>query len=428
MPSKALLAVGILTVIVFSGLALLVLIRLPAENQETPPHETFPQQPPATPPAEEVKFTHLPVNLDLLCQLDEQSGDIPIAPYHCYFYFTTHIEGARKWYFKAPDDYPAWSDNLVKVYLPARGTVRSDDIDVSDEHTILEGEQVFVNTQVDFDLGSGVEICFDHLALRKSIKNEVDECGSVTYEAGTHIGYLYYPDGNHTLDFEVLDESFNAGITPDPNDRNNWSANPLDYFTPELRNHILEKYAPFYDRMVQSGEYPFSDLTDNRGNVTIPGTIWGVWFRDDFEGEVGRDVDPASEAWTIVTLLERSVFNPETYWKVLQETPPISGIMLEEWEGWSPSQTVKLYDQQPLGTTKFYIVSGDNREGVAKIVGYYSNDQRVFYLKFKLVENTSSVFDDKLVMEGFSSQAEAEQSEFSDKAVTFRRTPSKLSL
>lgn len=372
-----------------------------------------------------IEFSHFPVDLDLLFRLDKESGDIPISPYHCYFFFTTHIEGAGKWYFKAPDNYPS-KGSLVKVYLPAEGKIESRDIEVFGEEITLNGEKVLLDSQVDFDVGSGIEIHFGHLALRKSLKEKVEAEGPLTYKAGTHIGYIFYPSGNHTLDFEVIDENFNAGLTPNPDDKCNKSANPLNYFSKRLKSYLLQKYTPFYEKMKKEGIYPFSDLKDSRANVNIYGTIWGVWFRDDIEGEIGSEVDPAFEAWTIVTLLERNMFHKETFWKILNKKPYISGIMLEEVEGWSPTQRVKLFEGKPPWIANFYIISGNNKEGVAKIKDYYDEKSPFIYLKFKLIENGPSIFDDKLVMEGFSSLLKAKKSKFSKKAVIFRRTPYRL--
>ena len=84
-------------------------------------------------------------------------------------------------------------------------------------------------------------------------------------------------------------------------------------------------------------------------------------------------------------------------------------------------QGTYLYEGEPMGKNRFFILSGDEEAGIARIDNEWSD--ATTFLKYKVSLNTESKFDDKLAVENFSSQAEAENKDFSARAVTFRRVP-----
>ena len=287
----------------------------------------------------------------------------------------------------------------------------------------FNGEKVLINVQVLFDVSPEITVFYMHLTLRDEIRATVQDSPNayVMFDAGTHIGYIYPPPTSsfYTLDFGVQDQNMDAGLTRDPKEWWNTSVNPLDYFVDDLRKSILEAYRPTYDTLVEVGTFPYSDIEDSRQNINEQGTIWGVWFKDDL-----IDVWDGS-AWSVVNLVKKAELHQATYWRTLQEFPTMSGLFVEEARGEAVGQ--RLYEGQPIRLSKFYIISGNEMVGVARIEEDWGDSPRTVYLKYEALPNTASKFDDTLIMESFQTFEAAEAGDFSDNAVTFRREPCKNS-
>ena len=355
-------------------------------------------------------FTHLPVDFDTVFNVDPHTRTSRLMPFVNY-YNTSHAEGPKKWYIYAP------SDPLVKVYLPADAILREDGIrfDQGVQEESLNSEKVFVDMQAWFDVSPDIQVFYMHLSLRDAVKRKVDESpnGYAVFEAGTHIGYIHHHPW-YSLDFGVEDKTHDSGQTDQPSCWWNRRANPLDYFNDELRQSILDGYRSVLDSQLLEGTTPYSDLEDSRSNINIPDTIWGVWYKDDLS-------DPFSDLcdWSAINFTNREFLHQETYWKVLQENPTLSGLFTEEIK--HRVQGTYLYNGEPMGKNRFFMLSGDEKAGIARINKEWSD--AMTFLKYKVSLNTESKFDDKLVVESFSSQVEAENKDFSAKAVTFRRVP-----
>ena len=195
--------------------------------------------------------------------------------------------------------------------------------------------------------------------------------------------------------------------------------NPLDYFIDDLRESILDAYQATYESLLEKGTFPYSDIEDSRLNFNEQDTIWGIWFKDDLP-----DMWDGS-AWSVVTLMKKADLHQATYWKTLEEFPTMSGLFVEQ----SRAEVVgkPLYEGQPLRRSKFHILSGDEKEGVARIGEDRGKKPRIIYLKYELQPNTASRFDDRLNMESFQTFEAAQAGDFSEKAVLFRRKPCKNS-
>ena len=239
----------------------------------------------------------------------------------------------------------------------------------------------------------------------------------VAFDAGTHIGYVYTPPpySVYTLDFGVNDRDMDAGLSQNPDIGWNTQVNPLDYFNEDLRKSILEAYQPLYDSLVRRGTFPYSDIEDSRQDINEHDTIWGVWFKDDL-------VDMwVGSAWSVVNLVKKANLHQATYWKTLEQFPAMSGLFVEDTDEKLVGNP--LYEGQPIGDSRFYILAGNNVAGVALIEEDWGSNPRAVYLKYEVKENTDSKYDDKLIMESFPTFEAAESSNFSGKAVAFRREP-----
>ena len=365
-------------------------------------------------------FTNQPVDFDAVLGAASACWKGPRLTPFFHYYNTSHAEGPRKWYIYAcPGDE-------VKVYLPAKGVLYDRGIRATaseqgkDGH--FNGEKVLLNIQAWFDVSPEITVFYMHLTLRDEIKAMVQDSpnGYVIFDAGTHIGYMYdWPSPNpyHSLDFGVEDRGIDTGLTQNPKHFLNTRTNPLDYFTDDVRESILEAYQATYDTLVKGGVTPYSDLEDSRANFNEQNKIWGLWIKDDLPTMWD------GSAWSIVSLVKKADLHQATYWKSLEDFPTMSGLFVEQSR--APVVGKPLYEGQPLRRSKFHILSGNDSVGVARIAEERGNDPRVIYLKYEVQPNTAGKFDEMLMMESFQTLEAAEASDFSDNAVSFRRKPCK---
>ncbi|MFW6134233.1 MAG: hypothetical protein ACOC5R_01495 [Elusimicrobiota bacterium] len=363
-------------------------------------------------------FTHGPVDFEVLFDTSVTGKSIyapPITPYFNYSN-TSHAEGPRKWYIYGTTNV------VMKVYTPCKTVLKQDGINFQhgQETEYYNGEKIWVNVQVWLQASEDIEVFFMHLSLRDKIKSEVENAsqGYKVYEAGTHIGYIYYPTWN-SLDFGVEDRTKDSGMSPDPYYWWNIRANPYDYFNSYLKNKILELYQPMYDKMKTDGETPYSDLTDSRSNINVNKKIWGVWFRDDLSNPLEEyDTD-----WSIINTVKKEYLHEETYHKTLDDYPEMDGLYAENTSGEIEEPHLYPIDDSTLGICKFFIEIEDSKGKGAKIVKNY-NDSEYRYLRYKVeVNDPDTIYDDKLIIKGFKTKSDAEDCDLSSDVITFRRTP-----
>jgi len=361
-------------------------------------------------------FTQFPVDLASLFSARRYPGASPITPFFNYDN-TAHAEGPRKWYIYGSQTEP------LKVFLPTSASLQLHGLrnsEGSGELTVNK-EKVRSNMNVTFQVDKDRSFFFMHLCLRETIARRVEQAEgrAVTFEAGTHIGYIHNPPWN-SLDFGVENRRRNSGMAADPNLWWNLRANPLDYFEPELRNQILQAYRPVLARLREDGTVPYSDLRDSRGNIQLTGTLWGVWFKDDLD-------DPFRQHlvnWSIISLVPKQMLHRDTYWKALDEDPDHTGLLTENGQGQRLGRP--LYAGDPLGRNRFYLLSGDDHGGTAKIIHRYDRS-RVVFLKFRVwTHNLQPPHGDELLMESHPTAESAESTPFSEEAVRFRRNPTRL--
>ncbi|MDP7628818.1 MAG: hypothetical protein QF530_13060 [SAR202 cluster bacterium] len=381
---------------------------------------------------EYVGFTHAPVDFQLLMSEDSLCPYYPaLQPFFNYF-IPSHTEGPKKWYLGTCSEDP------VKVYLPVKALLRDGGIRIyADEvtggsegaRTAYDGHQILSDVQAYFEASMDVTVFFMHLTLLEQIKSSVEESdrGYVVLEAGTHIGYLKSPDAYdmdyNVVDFGVSDKRVNAGLTE--NDDHWWDirANPFDYFSEEVKGSILAAYKPVYDRMAREGTYPFTDIEDSRLNLNENGRIWGTWFKDDLSN--GFDGAVWASDWSLIHFTKTDDLARETFWKYLEEHSGLSGLLVEA--NRLDAVGKRLYNGRPNGKSGYYLLSGSDSSGLAKIESYFSQREglQTRYLRFLVTGNTESTLDDILTLEAFDSHELAKSSDFSDEAVRFRRTPCK---
>jgi hypothetical protein len=196
----------------------------------------------------------------------------------------------------------------------------------------------------------------------------------------------------------------------------------LDYFTKETKQSILETYQNSYQRLVDNGTTAFADLEDSRLDLNENGKIWGVWFKDEFPNAFSSDSGHSGTAWSVINVVRTDDLTQETYWKILQKFPDSSGFFVEQ--ALKDALGQSLYEGGPIGENRFFILSGDDTFGIARIVNRRDwEGSRTMYLKYEIIRHSESKVDDMLRIEAFITQDEAEMNGFSEKAVRFRRTP-----
>ena len=124
----------------------------------------------------------------------------------------------------------------------------------------------------------------------------------------------------------------------------------------------------------------------------------------------------------MVNIVKTDDLTQETYWKILEMFPDLSGFFVEQARKDALGQS--LYKGGPIGENRFFILSGDETSGIARIDNRRDwEGARTMYLKYEIIRYSESKVDDMLRIEASITQDEAEMNDFSDKAVRFRRTP-----
>jgi len=366
-----------------------------------------------------IGFTHAPIDFQqTLVEAQECTRDTMLMPFFNYLN-SNHAEGPKKWYIKACPGEP------VKVYLPAKASLQEKSIRISGNAEVYNGDKILTDVQVYFEASADITLFFMHLALLDDVRSKVEasSTGVAVFEAGDHIGYVYAPSqGTYSLDFGVADKKVDAGLTENAEHWWNIRANPLDYFTEEVRQTILQAYDSTLQRLVNDGYTAFADLKDSRLNINEDGKIWGVWFKDDLSNAFSGDAGYSGSAWSVINMVKLADLTQSTYWKAIEKYPGLSGLFVEA----DRKQVVGqfLYEGGPIGENRFFILSGNNLSGVARIEDRRTTENpRAVYLKYEVTANSESKMDDTLLIEGFVSQNAAEMSAFSSKAVHFRRPP-----
>ena len=384
-------------------------------------------------PIDYTGFTHTPVDFNHLFSEEARCSNhyLAIQPYFNY-YITSHAEGAMKWYLATCSDKP------TKIYLPVtvllhkevngrRGSIRifRDTVTGGSEGTLAtyDGHNVLMDVQLYAQASEDITVFFMHLTLLEEIKEMVDESDTdyLILEAGTHIGYIY-SNPSYGRKFNIVDMGVeDRSLLSSPDGYGDWwerRGNPFDYFDEETRKSILDAYKPYYERLVVEGDHPFTDLTKSQSSIDEDGLVWGTWFNNDTLDAFESSAFGA--AWSVIHLTKTVDLSRDTFWKTLESNPGLSGLLVES-NRLGPVGT-SLYPGKPYGRSMFFLLSGNENVGVAKIIPFGAELPHL-YFKFKVFYKPGSDHMEYLLLEAFDSKASAEISVFTDKSVEFRRHP-----
>lgn len=183
--------------------------------------------------------------------------------------------------YLSPVDYNS-PVNAYEVYAMADGHITSIGTRKNTNQPATEYRMVFTQTctfQYYYDLVTGLEPKLK-AAFEESSKGNSYSGGEFNYEvkAGQLIGYI----GGRTLDFAVWDTTkpLKGFVAPEHYDAESWklyTADPLDYYTDELKAFMLKKY-------IRTAE-PISGKID----YDQDGKLIGNWFKEgtDYGGQIG---------------------------------------------------------------------------------------------------------------------------------------------
>lgn len=124
----------------------------------------------------------------------------------------------------------------------------------------------------------------------------------IDVKAGQLIGHI----GGQTLDFAVWDtkKPLSGFIVPEHYRAEPWkiyTADPLDYYTDDLKSSILSKY-------VRTAE-PVSGKID----YDIDGKLIGNWFEEGKDGYAGESTDPNAEYWKDHLSIAPFAYDPSAF-------------------------------------------------------------------------------------------------------------------
>ncbi|MFH1541902.1 MAG: hypothetical protein ABIE84_02290 [bacterium] len=366
----------------------------------------------------DAEFTYFPVDLAKLFWADNPDYQAEYlinlntnGPFLSPFAIHTegdHNDGYGKWYLRS------W-DRSLKVYMPVQGTILPKNItNTLNRVTTYEGDEVCVDTTVDFVINEHVTLRFGHLELLKSIQDDLDnsEDGYLTLPAGTHVGYilsLAYSGEATTgsLDFQVSDDRVNQGVAYDPEyHANQWSL-PLNYFTSDLQTEIETYYDILYSRLAEIGRSPESKL-DSALNIHIGNSPWGVWYYE--EGDLVTAEGHYDWGMSVITMLKHpEKTNEETFIYDLSISTmevPVRSDLVGLFNANNAETAPDKYTFLESAVWSLYLESGTTNEaGVFRMEAPLGTH----YMKFEFLEESCSVcpWDDKLRIEFFETSAEA---------------------
>jgi hypothetical protein len=339
---------------------------------------------------------------DILNDLGNASGILPISPYGGYF-TGSHIEGSDKLYF----------DSLRQLEMFAPHNGESISLSESSSSTIdnVEGNDVVTDVQLGINLGMDCGITYGHLTLLKPIFDEIESTGSYSFSKGEHIGYQTDSGaGWYVMDFWY----YNA----------TGSICPIQAFNDTIKTKVNDLYDIQYQRMALSGLYPQGKLCTNM-SIHIDDTFWGTWKykTGPFDAYVHSTDDEGYYSVGFMTLFNRDFTNSDTYWKDIRPpqdnlTDQIIGIFGDNYGATSPP------GYNATGRSHIKQVVGGYVSGILELCTFHGSDwspaNSSVYALVEMINDPSGFAGDELMIEYFATYQEAENG-FTNNKITYTR-------
>ncbi len=338
---------------------------------------------------------------EIMNYIGNESGGWLLSPWGGYF-VSGHIEGANKWYFEPR--------RLVAIYAPHDGTLE-ELRNPNGTSGIMNGTEVVYNCMLSIKIGEKCNIAFGHIAIVKTIFDEIQATGTYTFSEGEFIGYpTYY--GNYEGGTEMYYGCKYGNICPFP------------ALSPELQSKLMGYYNLQYERMKLSGRYPQSRICTNT-TIDIENSYWGVWsyYTGPYDSYYEGLEDFGRYETSFLTLFSRQFANPETYWRDIiypkrNLTSDILGIFGDNIKG----EDIPGYT--PITQGHIRQVEGNQRQGVLNLSLFGATpdypEGTSLYARFKVDPRAKGVIDDLLTFEVFENLSAAQEG-FTAKNITYQR-------
>ncbi len=338
---------------------------------------------------------------EIMNYIGNESGGWLLSPWGGFF-TSGHIEGADKWYFEPR--------RLVSIYAPHDG-ILEELRNPNGTSGIMNGSEVVYDCCLTIKIGEKCCIRFGHIAILKTIFDEIESNGGYSFSEGELLGYpTYY--GNYEGGTEMYYLYNYESICPFP------------ALSPSLQSKVMSYYNLQYERMKLSGRYPQSRICTNT-SIDIENSYWGVWsyYTGPYNSYYEGLEDFGFYKMSFLTLFRREFANPETYWRDINYpernlTSDILGIFGDN----MVAEDIPGYTPLTIGHIRQ--IEGDQSQGILNLSLFGESPDypkgTSFYARFRVNPRTEGFIDDLLTFESFENLSAAQQG-FTAKNITYQR-------
>ncbi|MHA1267747.1 MAG: hypothetical protein ACTSRS_21100 [Candidatus Helarchaeota archaeon] len=390
------------------------------------------------PPYEKILLDRFPISLEILFQnnspveqaqrLDNiRNGglggtDFFLTPYPNYFH-PYHAPATFKWYLVAKEH--------IQVTIPVDSYFV---IQMMRDNEIKEinGTLMRMDLSVDLHLNFYIKINLDHVCINETIVEEWESVeerflfGHSHFDM--HIKYVFIPantiigyTSENGMDFTIHDKSHYNYDTNFERPLGLHKVNPFFYFTPEVQEELRTYYQLQLNAMEESGLYPESRL-NRTFDINEKNTIFGTWFYK--EGFLELNETHHEDIWYnfdggVINMLNVNKTDRDTFYKDQYKGGNFSNEMVGVFYD---SDAVDVDGYPLIGAKYMYNIGvGNFQEGVIRLDNFTMNIRPMsLYMKYKLVENGPSMYDDILYVDYYQNLTQALGS-FTDHMLTYER-------
>jgi hypothetical protein len=348
------------------------------------------------------------------------SFDLLFFPYPTYFH-GYHYPATFKWGMPSNEYMPIIIpiDCYMEIYMIEEGDI----IDINDD-------DFMVNIRVHFHISPYIIMEIGHMDPNVTLIDEYNESKEriwgrntnaygIFIPAGTMVGYTN-PPGSEIRILDTEHRNYDTDFTGMTSKNWIYSANPWFYFTETVQHELQNYYQIQYDAMKESGGYPISRL-NRTFDINEEGTFFGTWFYKDgpliLNDTHHYTYDYYSFDGGILDILNVNKTNQETFYKDVFTGENFTNDMIGVFDD-GDAFDVDGYDL--IDRRYMYQLEGDFIAGIINLTESWSSNIPV-YMKFQLnTKSDSTVNDDILVVEYFSTYSAAQGSFTNDKFTYIR--------
>jgi hypothetical protein len=386
------------------------------------------------PPYEQVLLPAFPVPLDqvfLNNSPSEQSmilGQIRnwhtgaagylIAPYPNSFYLDKYPMCA-KWYVNCRD--------YLNVTIPVESYMILGE-DWSEQATqIINGTERRMDLGVELYLSHYINLFLGHICVNESLVQDFNSATEIDV-FGHNLKAVYIPPNTTIgvsvwMTFDILVYDYYQPNFPNypGEDGFVYASNPFHYFTETAQNEILSHYQIQYDAMKESGGWIESSL--NRTiNINEEGTLFGTWWYHDWPYELNSSITDSEYKYTfdgsILNIMNVNRTDRDTFFKDVKTDENYTDNMIGVY---GDCNGIDVDNYTLVGCRYCYLLQGNTNQGIINLTEFHNNELTgKVYMKFEVIESSTSIYEDLLYVEYFNNLTEA-QGPFTSNKITYIR-------